>query len=252
MTPCLKLPPFDLLELAETDSTNSFLKRLCEKKSVNEFTVVTTECQSAGRGQRGNYWESETGSNLTFSLLTRPSFLAIKEQFLISQIISLSIKEELDQYEKNFSIKWPNDIYWKEYKIGGILIENNLTDDSISESIIGVGININQPVFNSLAPNPVSLIQITGTPHNRRTILRNILQRFGLYYEALKSKNTENIIQSYHAALFRKEDYHPYEDKDGRFFAKIIRTEPQGFLVLLDSGGKERSYAFKAISFLPE
>lgn len=252
MIPCPDHNFFSIVELKETDSTNSYLKRLCEEERADEFTVVTTECQRAGKGQRGNSWESETGSNLTFSMLIRPVFLPAKEQFLISQIISLSIKEELDRYESGFSIKWPNDIYWKERKIAGILIENNLTGSNLSECIIGAGVNINQQKFLSPAPNPVSLTQITGKYYDRTNILRNILQRFAGYYEELKNRNTGNIADRYHAALFRKEGFHPYADRDGTFIARILRTEPGGFLVLRDTDGRERNYAFKEVSFLPE
>lgn len=109
-----------------------------------------------------------------------------KQQFLISQIVSLAIKEELDTYTTDISIKWPNDIYWKDKKICGMLIENDLMGRNISQSIAGVGININQEVFHSSAPNPVSLFQITGKQYDIFNILEHIMLRIQIYYDLLQ------------------------------------------------------------------
>lgn len=243
---------FRIIELEETGSTNSYLKQLCISREVEAFTVVTTESQTAGRGQRGNFWESEPGKNLTFSLLIRPGFLPAGKQFLISQIISLSIKEELDCYERGFSIKWPNDIYWNDCKICGILIENNLSGSQISESILGAGINLNQKHFKSSAPNPISLTQITGLEYDRKQFLTNVLRRLKSYYEELRNGHPENITANYHQSLYRKNGFHAYEDQEGKFKAEIIRTDPDGMLVLRDTESKIRNYAFKEVVFIPD
>jgi len=122
-----------------------------------EFTTVIAERQTAGKGQRGNSWESEDCRNITFSFVLYPTFIEARRQFILSQIVSLSIKEELDQWTEGISIKWPNDIYWNDKKICGILIENDLSGHHIGRSISGIGVNINQDVFRSNAPNPISL-----------------------------------------------------------------------------------------------
>lgn len=243
-------PPYNFIHLEETGSTNSYFKLLREKGNVDAFTVATAEYQSAGRGQRGNFWESERTRNLTFSIYIRPAFLLAKKQFLLSQIISLSIKEELDRYATGFCIKWPNDIYHNEQKICGILIENNLTEDRISESIIGIGVNINQQIFNSTAPNPVSLRKITGDEYDREMILKHILCRFYDYYRMLEKESLTELANKYHKALFRKEGFHLFSDKNGKFSAKTQRVEPDGTLVLLDTKGCERNYNFKEVSFI--
>ena len=136
--------PVPLIHLEETDSTNKYLNELCNKQCVEELTTITADFQTSGRGQRGNSWESEAGQNLMFSFVLYPTFLKARRQFLLSQIISLAIKEELERYVSNISIKWPNDIYWKDKKICGMLIENDLTGVHISRSITGIGINVNQ------------------------------------------------------------------------------------------------------------
>ena len=140
-----------LIHISETNSTNSYLQTLCAKQQgVAAFTTVVADFQTSGRGQRGNSWESEPKKNLLFSFVLFPDFLEARRQFLISQIVSLAIKEELDSYADDFSIKWPNDIYWKDKKICGMLIENDLMGRNISQSISGIGINVNQEAFHRL------------------------------------------------------------------------------------------------------
>lgn len=158
MMPSLDTFPVPLIHINETNSTNNYLQSLCSEQKVEELTVIVADFQTSGRGQRGNSWESDPGKNLLFSTVIFPEFLEARRQFLISQIISLAIKEELDTYTSDISIKWPNDIYWKEKKICGMLIENDLMGRNINQSIAGIGININQEIFHSSAPNPVSLI----------------------------------------------------------------------------------------------
>ena len=150
-----------------------------------------------------------------------PEFLEARRQFLISQIISLAIKEELDTYTTDISIKWPNDIYWKEKKICGMLIENDLMGRNISQSIAGIGININQETFHSFAPNPVSLRQITGKEFDLFEILKNIVLRI-----------------------------HRFKDANGEFLARIICVEPEGRLILEDEILNKRGYMFKEVEYL--
>mgnify|MGYP003526946868 CR=1 FL=1 len=133
---------------------------LCE--AVAEGTVVSTSFQTKGRGQLTNVWEAEEGKNILCSILLRPTALPIKSQFLISQAISVAIVDVLNTFAEDFSIKWPNDIYYKEEKIAGILIENTLSSKGIDSCIIGLGLNVNQQSFKSDAPNPISLHNIIG------------------------------------------------------------------------------------------
>ena len=250
MTRCPENNSFIMIHLESTQSTSLYLRELSNKEKVNEFTLIRADFQTAGRGQRGNSWEAAEGKNLLFSFLVQPSFLLAKNQFLLSQITSLAIKEELDNYAEDFSIKWPNDIYWKDKKICGMLIENDLSGMYITQSIAGIGININQEQFNSPAPNPVSLKQITGTEHDKEDILAKILNRYHDYYTDLKNGNTDHIANKYRKALFRNEGMYPFIDANGEFQAEIIGIEPDGQLILKDENGKERRFMFKEVQYV--
>lgn len=242
--------PVSLVYLKETESTNKYLNDLCNKQCVGELTTVTTDFQTSGRGQRGNSWESERGQNLMFSFVLYPAFLKARKQFLLSQIISLAIKEELDTHVSDVSIKWPNDIYWKEKKICGMLIENDLMGRNISQSIAGIGININQEMFHCSAPNPVSLRQITGKKYDLFEILKNIMLRIQSYYSLLKKGDTTSIACQYEKSLFRREGIHRYKDANGEFLARIVCVEPEGRLILEDEMLMKRDYMFKEVEYL--
>ena len=168
-----------ILRVAETASTNSLLRELVIKESLAEGSVVVADFQTAGRGQIGNTWESEAGKNLMFSLVLYPTCIPANRQFLISQIAALSVKEALDLYADHITVKWPNDIYWKDKKICGMLIENDLSGHNLYCSIIGIGINLNQTVFRGDAPNPVSLFQIIGKERDVSIPVRVLLSQTG-------------------------------------------------------------------------
>ena len=184
------------------------------------------------------------------SFVLFPVFWEARCQFFISQIISLAIKEELSTYTEDISIKWPNDIYWKEKKICGILIENDLMGRNICQSIAGIGININQEAFHGAAPNPVSIYQITGKQYDIFEILKNIMLRIQSYYCQLKKDDTTSIVTRYTESLFRKEGMHRYKDVDGEFLARIICVEPEGRLILEDEKQVRRAYMFKEVEYL--
>lgn len=237
------------LHLKEIDSTNRYLRELLDKDPLPEGSLIVADYQKAGRGQMGNSWESEEGKNLLFSLLICPEFLSANRQFLISQIVSLSVKEVLDSYIEEVQIKWPNDIYWKDHKICGMLIENDLIGQWMFRSIIGVGINVNQEQFFSNAPNPVSLFQITGETYDRRKLLSDFLDCFFTYYDLLMQGKEEEIQSSYMEALYHGDGFYPYSDAQGDFEAEIHAIEPTGHLILQLRGGEQRRYAFKEVTF---
>ena len=229
--------------LDETTSTNSYLAELCDTQTCPELTSVYTAYQSAGRGQRGNSWESEAGANLLFSFVVYPEFLEARRQFLLSQITALALQEVLSLYTEDIRIKWPNDIYWKDKKLCGTLIENDLTGIHIGRSISGTGVNLNQEQFISDAPNPVSLFQITGKRYDRRVILEQFMERAEAYYERLKAGEDSLIASRYKEHLYRKDGFHAYRDGAGNFYARILDVEPDGRLILEDKeGNRNTSY----------
>lgn len=238
-----------IIRLEETTSTNNYLRSLIGKEPLPEGSVVVSEYQTAGRGQVGNSWESEGGRNLMFSVVLYPEFLPANRQFLISQIAALSVKETLDQYVNGVTVKWPNDIYWQDRKICGMLIENDLTGHSLFCSVIGIGININQLHFMSDAPNPVSLTQITGKEYNREEILSRFLKRLYNRYLDLLLEKEEEIRRDYMRALYRRDGYHHYSDEQGNFEAYIHDIEPTGHLILELLDGERRRYAFKEVVY---
>lgn len=240
---------FPLIHFQEIDSTNNYLSALCEEQEVADFTVVLAQFQSDGRGQRGNAWESAPQKNLTFSYLLHPDFIDASHQFLLSEMASLAVKDTLNLYTDDITIKWPNDIYWREKKIGGMLIENRLTGMRIDRSIHGIGININQEEFRSTAPNPVSLKQITGKEYVLMHLLEQFMERLRDSYERLRSGETAPIDRRYRNSLFRKNGLHAYQDASGIFKARIADVESDGRLVLVDERGNERKYMFKEVAY---
>lgn len=238
------------IQLAETTSTNSYLSERCNTQSCPELTCVYSSFQSAGRGQRGNSWESEAGKNLLFSFVLYPEFLEAQRQFYLSQVTALALCDVLSNYTEGISIKWPNDIYWKDKKICGTLIENDLTGIHISRSISGTGVNLNQERFLSDAPNPVSLCQITGNRYDAREILEQIMDKVVDYYDLLKRGQTDILETRYKEVLYRKEGLHPFQDKDGRFLARILDIEPNGRMILEDEAGQKRGYLFKEVEYI--
>jgi len=237
--------------LEEAESTNLYLKQLAREEYLEEGSMVVADFQTVGRGQMGSTWFSSKGENLLFSLLIYPKDVLAKEQFIISRIASLAVKNTLDQFTDDIRIKWPNDIYWKERKIAGILIENDIEGRCIGNSVIGVGININEQSFPSGLLNPVSLLQITGSVHDRDYIL-NIFQReFFLLYRDFQQGEVKAIEDEYMLDLYRVNGYYWYEDKNGRFMAEIDDVLPSGHLVLrIMDTNEERKYAFKEVAFV--
>ncbi len=240
----------DIIRLNETDSTNEYLRRMLQTHSLPEWTVVTTEFQTAGKGQKGASWESARGENIMMSYLLRPHFLPVQRQFLLSETGALAITKALNEYTEDIRIKWPNDIYWRDLKICGTLLETEWQGNKIETCISGNGINVNQTEFLSDAPNPVSLRQITGQTVDREEVLHNILRYTMQYYEDLKEGKEDEIMTAYHQQLYRNEGFHPYEDANGCFEAEIVAVAPSGQLTLRDTEGNERPYWFKEVKYL--
>lgn len=240
----------EVIHISETNSTNNYLKELLQTQNVDDGTVVWADFQSAGKGQRGNGWESEAGKNILFSIVLFPGFIKAGEQFILSQIVSLAVANCLQEYTEGISIKWPNDIYWTEKKICGILLENTILEDNIGHSVAGIGININQENFRSDAPNPVSLKQITNRDYNLEEILKTVVDNISMYYQQIKIGKTYSLIKQYKESLFRKDGYHLYNDGISNFLARIQDVDSSGILILKTKEGEERHFAFKEVKYI--
>lgn len=244
----------NVITLAQTESTNTALSEMAD--SAVNGTIIRAIDQTAGRGQRGNSWESQRGKNLTFSVFLVPENISAREQFLISQAVSVAIVNVLRRYITNLddtvAIKWPNDIYVGDQKICGILIENSLRGTAISHSIVGIGINVNQLEFRSDAPNPVSLIHFTGHETDIEKLMEETWHEIDQNMRQLSTEeNKKRLREEYMADLWRREGFHPYATPDGyRFDAEVADIAPDGILTLCDPFGNKTKYAFKEVQFI--
>ena len=253
---CGQIMEYEIIHIDETDSTNGWLRRNLATDGHKQL-VVMADFQTAGKGCGSNSWESERGKNLTFSVLLHPTEIKASWQFRISEAVSVALCETLEHYFcppcpansspriGQLSIKWPNDIYVDDRKICGILIENRLQGSTITDCIVGIGLNVNQTMFYSDAPNPVSMAQVLGRETDRDELLKVFLK---VLPEALK-REPEVLVSDYHSRLYRREGMHRFCDDKGVFEAKVQNVLDDGRLVLLDTDGRARIYAFKEVGF---
>jgi BirA family biotin operon repressor/biotin-[acetyl-CoA-carboxylase] ligase len=232
--------------IKETQSTNALLWEISQREKLPEGYIVCTDFQTAGKGQSGNSWESEAGKNLLFSMILYPVEVPLDQLFLISQLVSIAIKQVLEKFADNISVKWPNDIYWREKKLGGILIENSLQGNKTKAVVIGIGLNVNQKVFMSNAPNPVSLRQIIGKNLNRKHLLNMICRNILKLYNEMK---IEKIRSEYAQSLYRKDEFYNYKTDNESFKGKIIKVHPDGQIEIETETGERKGFYFKEIQF---
>lgn len=238
-----------IIHFDEIDSTNSFLHGYHDGDDV-ETVVAVAEYQTAGRGQGTNHWESERGKNITMSVRVAPKGVKAVEQYVLSMCMALAVKDALSEYSEGMTVKWPNDIYWRDRKISGTLIETTLVGSDVKTCIFGTGININQTEFLSDAPNPVSIKQIVGHEVDREELLKKVMRNLEKYLKIVYSGERKKIHDAYMNCLYRKEGVHKYRDNNGTFEASIERVEDSGHLVLRSTDGRERRYGFKEVAFV--
>ncbi len=239
-----------IIFLDEIESTNNYAKQLLLTKAAEEGTVVLAQYQKKGKGQQGNTWESRAGQNLLLSLILFPDFLNASKQFYLSKITSLALIDLLKPEIDDVTIKWPNDIYFKDKKLSGMLIENAINGQNIASSIIGVGLNLNQETFDSDAPNPVSLKQITGNSYNIESVADLFIKRMNFWFRKLKEENFTDIDTAYFNLLYRSNQWATYSKQGKQFEAKISGIGEFGQLILTDRNSKQSEYMFKEIEFV--
>lgn len=240
----------NIIQLPQVDSTNNYAKQLIEE-GTGEGTAVLSQFQSMGKGQAGNSWESEEGKNLLCSLILYPEFLPAEKQFQLSKIISLSIAEFLAAEVSGVKIKWPNDVYVGDMKIGGILIENSIIGMTLSSSVLGFGLNLNQMEFHSPAPNPVSLIQLTQKQYGPEQVYQQIAENLNRWYNVLKeSTGSEQIDNAYWSSLYRADGWYNFSAGDKQFSARITGIGNLGQLQLEKKDGSVQEFMFKEVEFI--
>jgi BirA family transcriptional regulator, biotin operon repressor / biotin---[acetyl-CoA-carboxylase] ligase len=238
--------------LKEVDSTNNFLKQMLSNSTpVMNGTVIMAENQYAGRGQQQKSWHTEPGKNLTFSILLETDFLPIKSQFDLTIITSMAVFEALyPLLGENLKIKWPNDIYYGDFKLGGILIENIIQGNQIKKSVIGIGLNINQVDFPEWLPNPTSVKQILRKDYDLKTLLSDICACIETGYLGLKNGDGFAVRKSYLNRLYWLNELKPFKANDELFEGWIKTVRENGLLVVENNKGEELEFSFKEIQFL--
>lgn len=225
-----------IIKLDVVDSTNTYLKRLSKQNFCQDEMVVWAMKQTAGRGQQGASWHSEFYKNLTFSVYKKIENFLSKDYFNLNIVVSLAVYEVLSEMKiENLSLKWPNDILVQQKKICGILIENVLTNQYITETIIGIGLNVNQENFPNL-PQVTSLKNITGTDFDLENILKKISEKILKNLSDFPNNFTEENFKKYENCLFRKGVPSVFDDNFGNRFMGIIQgvTQLGGLKILLE------------------
>jgi BirA family transcriptional regulator, biotin operon repressor / biotin---[acetyl-CoA-carboxylase] ligase len=238
----------EVIELLSVDSTNNYAANLFKHGNPAEGTVILSQEQTHGRGQRGTVWQSHAGKDLTFSLLLRPNFLPLEHQFKLSQSVSLAIRDYLEEVtNKAVTIKWPNDILVNGTKIAGILIENGISGQHLDWSTVGIGLNLNQARFESF--RATSMLLVTGNEFEPKTSLAQLLKHLDRRYEELKSLRYKLIEDDYQASLLNFNVAARYKINQEIVEGTIVGTTSRGLLRLETNAG-EREFDLKELEFI--
>ncbi len=237
--------------LPSCHSTNDFAAQMIQSgDNVFEGTVIITDNQTAGRGQRGNTWEASVGQNLTFSLILKPNFLKASDQFQLNVAVSMGVFDFLNELiDGGLSVKWSNDIYFEDQKMGGILIENTLQGYNIGYSIVGIGLNINQVEFQNI--RATSLRNITRNPqqYDLSEMLKKLLEHIEKNYLKIKNNDYESLKISYLNNMYRFQEWHYFRKNGQQFLGQIIGIDETGKLAI-ETEGMVLYFDFKEVEFV--
>ena len=243
-----------ILHFDEINSTNVFLyDKMAEKNDISD-TVVVAAHQTAGRGMDKNRWESEAGKNLLFSIALKINFLEAENQFKISQAVSVAIVETLQNIinSDKFFIKWPNDIYFGDKKLAGMLIQNTIEGRMMGTSIIGIGLNVNQMEFSKDIPNPISLKLITSKSIDLDYLLNLLISGIKNSVESLRfESNQKEINEKYISKSYRLGIWSDYFHQNQVKQLKITGFDKYGRLLLQDKEGAVIVCDVKELQFFP-
>jgi BirA family biotin operon repressor/biotin-[acetyl-CoA-carboxylase] ligase len=240
----------NLIQLDAVDSTNNYAKLLLSNAAPDEGTVIMANEQTAGRGQAGNTWYSQAGKNLTVSLILYPDFLDADKQFYLNMAMALAVKDFCESVlSDDVKIKWPNDIYYANNKLGGMLIENTINGGKIATSIIGIGLNVNQVEFDENLPNPISLAMVSTLNFNLQDLSARLCQHLQKYYQQLQQLHFNFLDKGYTDSLYRYQQTHEFKKGEQIFKGEINGVTKEGKL-LIHSGGRELKFAFKEVEYV--
>jgi len=239
-----------IISLPSCHSTNDLMAQMSAKNQLHEGAIIITKHQTKGKGQRGSQWNSPEGKNLTFSIFLKPQFLQPSQQFELNRMVSLALLDVVKslRHEAKVLVKWPNDLMLNRKKMAGILIENSINQQGISESVIGIGLNVNQ--VSEILPTATSLAQQFETEYELDEVLLKIVQRLEHYYLILRSGDFRLIHELYESNLYLKDKVAYYEDAIGKFNGIIRKVDPSGVLEIEDEDGIHKKYQFKEVRLL--
>lgn len=236
-----------IIRLESVDSTNNYIANLLKVGELSNGTVILSDEQFAGRGQRDAEWLTKPGENLTFSFFIDNVNLSVHKQFYLTFVVSLALVELLKKFGIEAKIKWPNDIYVREQKIAGVLIENQLSGASVKNSIIGIGLNINQLDFGRL--NATSIRKEIDVQKVPMDVLYMFIEQFNSSYENFSESMREELKSNYLKSLFQFNEIHCYEDVKGEFKGEIVNVLDSGHLEIRRETGIHQ-YDLKEIKFI--
>ena len=241
----------NIIKLDAIDSTNNYLKKIILNEGINDYTVVTAKFQTQGKGQLGTEWESEHSKNLICSVYKKEINIKVQDQFVISALVSLALIKTLRKVNlSNMHIKWPNDIMSDNKKICGILIENIVKENYIKDTVIGIGLNVNQTIFNNL-PNAASIKNLIGTTCSIDEILKDLVKNIKYYFNELDKSSINSIFEKYEDALFRINKPSTFKNSKGEIFSGYIKgVSRSGKLNVMLEDNLVESYDLKEISML--
>lgn len=241
----------NLIKLNATDSTNDFLKELARKTDLPDETVVVAHDQTKGRGQMGNAWQSVAGESLTFSMFKSFDNILAEQQFMVSMAVSIAIAEVMDSlFLPGVSIKWPNDILSENKKIGGVLIENVIGGSWIKNSIIGIGLNINETSFVNLEHASSLKLQM-GKTFALERVLKKVATKIFEELRGLQSQDISQLKEKYENNLFRRNEVSDFETKYGIPFKGIIKgVSDLGELLMAPVNEPIQKYQMKQVKLI--
>ena len=236
-----------IVHIESCDSTNNYIANLISGGNIDFGTVILADEQTNGKGQRGSKWQSRPAENMIFSLYLDSANLSVKNQFILTQFVSVSLVRSLLKFGLNASIKWPNDIYVNGKKIAGVLIENQMSGMMLSGSIIGIGLNINQTDFGQL--NATSLKLEKGAFSAVSEVAYVIINELNFAWENVLHRHASRINETYLEYLWRLNEKASFRDKNGEFEG-IIRGTEENVLLRMERNGEMVKYDLKEISFV--
>ena len=236
-----------IYHLGTTTSTNDDAR----DAKYRHGDIVWAEHQTAGRGQRGHKWLSPEGETLTFTMVVEPHFLPVAEQFLLCEAMSVALTDTFAAYGIETRIKWTNDIYAGDRKLEGVLIEHSYSGATLSRSLLGIGITVNQTDFDPSLPTPVSMAQLTGRRYDRREVLETFERCMLARYAQLENGDREALQRDYRERMYGLGQRRPFRRPDGSLTHGIIEgVRTSGELMLRHDDGSLGEYLFKEIEFV--